>query len=163
MYKENLQYIRKFQGGFSLIELILVIVLIGIFSTIAMTRTNTSLSVIRENIALDQITSDIDLVKSMAFAQNQTITLSFDVLDESYSVFNEQGIAPELSRWSFCFSSICFFPSKNRFGKQLILHQEKLKLTCLYQAPFLHVEEHHIQKILVMGQIFLQPECHHTQ
>ena len=74
MYKKNLQYIRKFQGGFSLIELILVIVLIGIFSTIAMTRTNTSLSVIRENIALDQITSDIDLVKSMAFAQNQTIT-----------------------------------------------------------------------------------------
>ena len=74
MYKENLQYIRKFQGGFSLIELILVIVLIGIFSTIAMTRTNTSLSVIRENIALDQITSDIDLVKSMAFAQNQAIT-----------------------------------------------------------------------------------------
>ena len=59
----------------------MVIVLIGIFSTIAMTRTNTSLSVIRENIALDQITSDIDLVKSMAFAQNQTITLSFDVLN----------------------------------------------------------------------------------
>ena len=80
MYNKKLQYIRKFQGGFSLIELILVIVLIGIFSTIAMTRTNTSLSVIRENIALDQITSDIDLVKSMSFAQNQTITLSFDVL-----------------------------------------------------------------------------------
>ena len=75
MYKKKLQYNRKFQGGFSLIELILVIVLIGIFSTIAMTRTNTSLSVIRENIALDQITSDIDLVKSMAFAQNQTINL----------------------------------------------------------------------------------------
>ena len=74
MYKKKLQYNRKFQGGFSLIELILVIALIGIFSTIAMTRTNTSLSVIRENIALDQITSDIDLVKSMAFAQNQTIT-----------------------------------------------------------------------------------------
>ena len=58
MYKKNLQYNRKFQGGFSLIELILVIVLIGIFSTIAMTRTNTSLSVIRENIALDQITNN---------------------------------------------------------------------------------------------------------
>ena len=79
MYKKNLQYNRKFQFGFSLIELILVIVLIGIFSTIAMTRTNTSLSVIRENIALDQITSDIDLAKSMAFAQNQIITLKFDV------------------------------------------------------------------------------------
>ena len=122
MYKENLQYIRKFQGGFSLIELILVIVLIGIFSTIAMTRTNTSLSVIRENIALDQITSDIDLVKSMAFAQNQAITLSFDVLDESYSVFNEKGIITD-------------FPNSDESGV-ISLNNSNLRNIDIKQAVF---------------------------
>ena len=122
MYKKNLQYNRKLQGGFSLIELILVIVLIGIFSTIAMTRTNTSLSVIRENIALDQITSDIDLVKSMAFAQNQTITLKFDVLNESYSVLNEQGIITD-------------FPNSDESGI-ISLNNSKLRNTDIKQAVF---------------------------
>ena len=122
MYKKKLQYNRKFQGGFSLIELILVIALIGIFSTIAMTRTNTSLSVIRENIALDQITSDIDLVKSMAFAQNQTITLKFDVLNESYSVFNEQGIIND-------------FPNSDESGI-ISLNNSNLRNTDIKQAVF---------------------------
>ena len=46
--------------GFSLIELIIIIVLIGIFATIALTRTSTGMNTIREQIAIDQITNDID-------------------------------------------------------------------------------------------------------
>ena len=43
--------------GFSLIELIVVIMLIGIFTTMALTRTDT-LTTIKEQIAIDQITND---------------------------------------------------------------------------------------------------------
>ena len=73
--------------GFSLIELIIVMVLIGIFSTIAMTRTNTGLLTIREQVAIDQITSDIDLAKSMSFAKRESIKLVFNIQEESYSLY----------------------------------------------------------------------------
>lgn len=78
--------------GFSLIELVVIIALIGVFTTIALTRTNTGMTTIREQIAIDQITNDIDLARSMAFAKNETITIKFDINQESYSVHNESGI-----------------------------------------------------------------------
>ena len=73
--------------GFSLIELVIVILLIGIFTAIAMTRTNTGLSIIREQIAIDQITSDIDLARSMAFGKGKTISIIFNDQDESYTLY----------------------------------------------------------------------------
>ena len=69
-------------------ELIIVIVLIAIFATIAMTRTRAGLSTIREQIAIDQVTSDIDLIRSMAFGMHDTLTIVFSVDQESYTVFN---------------------------------------------------------------------------
>ena len=52
--------------------------LIGIFTAMALTRTDTGLTTIREQMAIDQITNDIDLARSMAFAQNEAITIIFD-------------------------------------------------------------------------------------
>ena len=79
-------------SGFSMIELIIVVVLIGIFTAMALTRTDTGLITIREQIAVDQITNDIDLARSMAFARNEAITIMFDINQESYGVYNESGI-----------------------------------------------------------------------
>ena len=67
--------LKTFSRGLSLIELIVIIVLIGIFTTMALTRTNTGMTTIREQIAIDQITNDIDLARSMAFARNEAITI----------------------------------------------------------------------------------------
>ena len=79
-------------SGFSMIELIIVVMLIGIFTAMALTRTNTGLTTIREQIAIDQITNDIDLARSMAFARNEVITIIFDKNQESYGVYNALGI-----------------------------------------------------------------------
>ena len=79
-------------SGFSMIELIIVVMLIGIFTAMALTRTDTGLTTIREQIAIDQITNDIDLARSMAFAQNEAITIIFDKNQESYGVYNGLGI-----------------------------------------------------------------------
>ena len=57
----------KTLAGFSMIELILIIIILGIFVTMAMTRTRSGLGTIREQIAIDQITSDIDLVSGGSF------------------------------------------------------------------------------------------------
>ena len=75
-----------------MIELVIVVIIIGIFTAMALTRTDTGLTTIREQIAVDQITNDIDLARSMAFARNETITIMFNKNQESYGVYNESGI-----------------------------------------------------------------------
>ena len=70
-----------------MIELILIMVMLGIFASMALTRTNTGLSIIKEQIAIDQITSDIDLVQAMAFGKHDTITIVFSEVQESYTIF----------------------------------------------------------------------------
>ena len=80
--------LKKATPGFSLTELIVMIVLIGIFGAMAMTRTNTGLTTIQVQIAIDQITTDIDYSKSMAFARHDTITLVFSTTLEQYTIYN---------------------------------------------------------------------------
>ena len=94
--------LKKATPGFSLTELVVIIVLIGIFAAMAMTRTNTGLTTIQVQIAIDQITSDIDYSKSMAFAKHDTITLVFSTTLEQYTIFN----GPDGSR-----SAITDFPN----------------------------------------------------
>ena len=94
--------IKKATPGFSLTELIVMIILIGIFAAMAMTRTSTGMTTIQVQIAIDQITSDIDYSKSMAFARHDTITLVFSTALEKYTVYN----GPDGSR-----SAITDFPN----------------------------------------------------
>ena len=94
--------LKKATPGFSLTELIVMIVLIGIFAAMAMTRTSTGMTTIQVQIAIDQITTDIDYSKSMAFAKHDTITLVFSTALEKYTVYN----GPDGSR-----SAITDFPN----------------------------------------------------
>ena len=94
--------LNKSTPGFTLTELIIVIVLIGIFGAMAMTRTNTGLTTIQVQIAIDQITTDIDYSKSMAFARHDTITLVFSTTLEQYTIYN----GPDGSR-----SAVTDFPN----------------------------------------------------
>jgi len=94
--------LKKATPGFSLTELIIVIVLIGIFGAMAMTRTRSGLTTIQVQIAIDQITTDIDYSKSMAFARHDTITLVFSTTLEQYTIYN----GPDGSR-----SAITDFPN----------------------------------------------------
>ena len=94
--------LKKTTPGFSLTELIVMIVLIGIFAAMAMTRTSTGMTTIQVQIAIDQITTDIDYSKSMAFAKHDTITLVFSTTLEQYTIYN----GPDGSR-----SAITDFPN----------------------------------------------------
>ena len=94
--------LKKVTPGFSLTELIVMIILIGIFAAMAMTRTSTGMTTIQVQIAIDQITTDIDYSKSMACAKHDTITLVFSTALEKYTVYN----GPDGSR-----SAITDFPN----------------------------------------------------
>ena len=94
--------LKKATPGFSLTELIVMIILIGIFAAMAMTRTSTGMTTIQVQIAIDQITSDIDYSKSMAFARHDTITIVFSTTLEQYTIYS----GPDGSR-----SAITNFPN----------------------------------------------------
>tara|TARA_B100001250_G_C19758502_1_gene771301 strand:+ start:246 stop:761 length:516 start_codon:yes stop_codon:yes gene_type:complete len=78
--------------GFTLVEMIVAIIFIGIFATLALTRTQLGISTFQVQIAIDQITNDIDLARSMAFAKHDTITIVFsktgENYDESYTIYS---------------------------------------------------------------------------
>ena len=56
--------LKQSYRGFTLAELVIIILIIGIFAVLASSRTDIGIGKIRQRIAIDQITSDIDLVRS---------------------------------------------------------------------------------------------------
>ncbi len=104
MIEKLKKLIKVASPGFTLTELIIIIILIGIFATIAMMRTRDGVSTIQQQIAIDQITSDIDLVRSMAFAKHDTITIVFSANNNQYSIL----LGPDEAR-----TLISDFPNSN--------------------------------------------------
>ena len=90
----NKKHAKSVFKGFSLVELIIIIVIIGIFAVLASSRTDIGIEKITQRIAIDQITSDIDLVRSMAFARSDTMTISFSPDFNNYTVY----VGPDDSR-----------------------------------------------------------------
>ena len=84
MKSMNNQEINK---GFTFIELLITIVILGIFGAVALTRIQNSMDPIKVQVAIDQISTDIDLIRTMAFARHETLTMVFDVENDSYTVY----------------------------------------------------------------------------
>ena len=86
--KKNIKsYSKITAGGFSLVELIIVITFLAIFASVGLTRTKLGVDKIRTQVAIDQITSDIDILRSMAFAKHDTLTMVFSLLSDSYTIY----------------------------------------------------------------------------
>ena len=79
--------LKTARPGFTLTELILVILLIGIFASVGLVRTRDGIVAIRTQVAIDQLTADIDLLRSMAFARHDTLTMVFSTANDSYTVY----------------------------------------------------------------------------
>ena len=86
--KKNKFTLVTASSGFTLTELVVVIILIGIFASVGLTRVNDGISSIRTKVAIDQITADIDLLRSMAFAKHDTLTMLFSIENDNYRVYN---------------------------------------------------------------------------
>ena len=85
MKQENIQ---KHPNGFTFIELIIVLIIVGILGSMVFTRILNNLNPIKVRAAIEQITSDIEQTKALSMAQHDTITIAFNITNDSYSIYN---------------------------------------------------------------------------
>jgi len=85
MKQENIQ---KHPNGFTFIELIMVLIIVGILGSMVFTRILNNLNPIKVRAAIEQITSDIEQTKALSMAQHDTITIAFNITNDSYSIYN---------------------------------------------------------------------------
>ena len=76
--KHNKKQESNTSKGFSLIELIVMIALLGLLAAIASTRIKDISVNVRISSAINQITSDIDLVKEIALAKHEPMSITYN-------------------------------------------------------------------------------------
>ena len=74
-------------NGFSLIELIIVMTILGIIVAASSARIRDITVNARISSAVNQITTDIDLVKSMSMDKRVEIKINFNQDNETYTVY----------------------------------------------------------------------------
>ena len=78
MKQENIQ---KHPNGFTFIELIIVLIIVGILGSMVFTRILNNLNPIKVRAAIEQ-------TKALSMAQHDTITIAFNITNDSYSIYN---------------------------------------------------------------------------
>ena len=83
-YTKNIS--NSISKGFSLIELIIMLIIIGFIAAIAVTRLSEISINVRLSSAMNQISSDIELVKEIALARHQSMSITYDLDLNIYTI-----------------------------------------------------------------------------
>ena len=86
LMKHYKKQIMKSFKGFSLIELIVIMTLLGILAALASTRIKDISVNVRISAATNQITSDIELIKETALAKHENMSITYNQELNNYTI-----------------------------------------------------------------------------
>ncbi len=79
-------YALNNRSGFSLIEMVTVVLIIGILSAVAVPKIYDSMDSYRLKLAAETIAADLKYARQQAISRSQSITVTFDLVNESYTI-----------------------------------------------------------------------------
>tara|TARA_Y100001970_G_C14212801_1_gene847885 strand:+ start:1599 stop:2096 length:498 start_codon:yes stop_codon:yes gene_type:complete len=83
---EQITKVNKTYKGFTLIELLIMIVIIGFLGAISSVKLKDISSSARITSAINNIRSDIDMVKELALANHKNMSITFDISQDIYTI-----------------------------------------------------------------------------
>ena len=86
LMKHDKNQVLQISKGFSLIELIVIMTLLGILAALASTRIKDISVNVRVSAATNQITSDIELIKETALANHENMSITYNLEQNNYTI-----------------------------------------------------------------------------
>lgn len=78
-------------AGFTFIELVITILVLGILSSLALYSGSKTITPQKKSLAVQQVIDDINYARTLAISSNDLITIEFSDSDNDYSVYKGNG------------------------------------------------------------------------
>lgn len=72
------------RGGFSLLEMVIAVLILGILAAVAAPRYSNAMSTFRSDAVARRVAADLNRMRRFAIANSTTVTVTFDTAAESY-------------------------------------------------------------------------------